>query len=70
METQSEVEVTGAVKEEDTRTCLTEPDRYDDDEAWMTSQHQTCRIGGGARLDSIQAKGYSTVRNLYSEFHN
>ena len=48
METQSEVEVTGAVKEEDTRTCLTEPDRFEDGE-WLT-ERQTCRLGG-SRLD-------------------
>ena len=51
METQSEVEHTGRMKEEDTRTCLTEPDRFEDGE-WLT-EHQTCRLGPGSRLDSL-----------------
>ena len=50
METQSEVELTGAVKEEDTRTCLTEPGDQLDDGEWLT-ERQTCRLGG-SRLDN------------------
>ena len=60
METQSEVEHTGRMKEEDTRTCLTEPDRFEDGE-WLT-EHQTCRLGPGRRLDSLLRKNSRQIQ--------
>ena len=62
METQSEVEHTGRMKEEDTRTCLTEPDRFEDGE-WLT-EHQTCRLGPGSRLDSLLSRLRKDSRHI------
>ena len=43
METQSETEISSTPKEDDTRTCLTEPDQSEKVEYWL-QEKQTCSL--------------------------
>ena len=43
METQSETEISSTPKEDDTRTCLTEPDQTEKVEYWL-QEKQTCSL--------------------------